>query len=41
MNNSIWHYGDNSRNLKETTRTLDRADGEVELQEDLQPLWSL
>ena len=35
MNNSIWHYGDKSRNLKGTTRTLDRADGEVELQDGL------
>ena len=26
---SVWHYGDNGRNLKGTARTLDQADGGV------------
>jgi len=34
-NNSTWHYGDEEDNLKGTARTLDAADGAVELENGL------
>lgn len=34
-NNSIWRYGDSSDNLMGTARTLDEADGAIELQEGI------
>ena len=32
---SVWHYGDNGRNLKGTARTLDEADGAIPLGDGL------
>ena len=32
---SVWHYGDNGRNLKGTARTLDEADGDIPLGDGL------
>ena len=32
---SVWHYGDNGRNLKGTARTLDEADGDIPLEDGL------
>ena len=32
---SVWHYGDNGRNLKGTARTLDEANGEIPLGDGL------
>ncbi len=32
---SVWHYGDNGRNLKGTARTLDGANGEIPLGDGL------
>ena len=34
-NNSIWHYGETGNNLKGTARTLDAADGPIELEDGL------
>lgn len=34
-NNSIWHYGESGNNLKGTARTLDAADGAIDLEDGL------